>query len=110
MQTESHRPGKITIDLIQFVGQLMSTFKNLLKRMSKLCDLRLIDQVLEKYEANSLMDVISLQLNKSMKEFTAINLTVNHCPFQQIAILSNLKVSPFIRSLAVIEQLLQLFF
>lgn len=74
----------------------MSTFKKLLTRMSKLCDLILVDLVLEKYEANSLMDVISLQLNQSMKEFTAINLTVNHCPFQQVAMLSNLKVGPFI--------------
>lgn len=60
--------------------------------MRKLCDLQLVDLVLEKYEANSLMDLISLCLNQTLKELVAINLTISHCPLQQIGMLSNLKV------------------
>lgn len=61
--------------------------------MPKLCELELVDLVLERYEANSLMDQISIGLSQSLKVLSIINLTTNHCPLQQISMLSNLEVS-----------------
>lgn len=62
--------------------------------MQKLGDLELIDLVLEKYEANSLMDQLSLSL-QSLKQISIINLTLNHCPIQQIMMISNLEVGQY---------------
>lgn len=69
----------------------MGSFKKLLPKMPKLIELELIDLVLEKYEANSLMDQLSLCL-QSLKQISIINLTLNHCPAQQIMMISNLEV------------------
>lgn len=73
-------------------GELMGSFKKLLPKMQKLRELELNDLVLEKYEANRLMDQMSLCLH-SLKQVTLTNLTINHCPLQQITMLSNLKVN-----------------
>lgn len=61
--------------------------------MEKLHELKLIDLVLERYQANSLMDAISLRLNHTLNELTLVNLTACHCTVQQIGTLDNLKVS-----------------
>lgn len=71
----------------------MCSFKKMLSEIKKLRELELIDFVLEKYEANSLMDHISLCLNQCLRKFSIINLTINHCPLQQISMLSNLEVN-----------------
>lgn len=60
--------------------------------MKRLSDLELVDLVLIKYEANGLMDLIGMHLNRTLKEFACINLTINHCPIHQIGMLYNLKV------------------
>lgn len=60
--------------------------------MEKLNDLALVDLVLMKYEANSLLDLIGMHLNRTLKQFTCINLTINHCPIHQIGMLYNLQV------------------
>lgn len=70
----------------------MGSFKRLLPKMPKLNELELIDLVLEKYEANSLMDQLSLCL-QSLKQISIINLTLNHCPIQQIMMISTLEVN-----------------
>ncbi|XP_031622465.1 uncharacterized protein LOC116340235 [Contarinia nasturtii] len=85
------------IKLFGIGGQLIGSFKKLLSKMPNLCELELVDLVLERYEANSLMDQISIGLSQSLKVLSIINLTVNHCPLQQISMLSNLeilKISP----------------
>lgn len=79
--------------IVLFLGQLIGSFKKLLPKMQKLCDLELVDLLLERYEANSLMDQMSISLNHSLKVLSAVNLTINHCPLQQIAMMSNLEVS-----------------
>lgn len=77
---------------ILIAGQLIGSFKKLLLTMKKLCDLELVDLVLIKYEANSLMDSIGLHLNRTIKQFSCTNLTLNHCPIHQIGMLYNLQV------------------
>lgn len=71
---------------------MIGSFKKLLLTMKKLCDLALVDLVLVTYEANSLMDLISMHLNRTLNEFSCINLTINHCPIHQIGMMYNLKV------------------
>lgn len=60
--------------------------------MENLTELKLTDLVLDRYEANSLMDRASICLNQSLKQFKAINFTLNHCPLRQIGMLFNLEV------------------
>lgn len=72
----------------------MNSFKQMLSETKKLREFELFDLVLDKYEANSLMDHICLCLNQSIKILSVINLTINHCPLQQVSMLTNLEVMP----------------
>lgn len=60
--------------------------------MQKLRELELVDLVLERFEANGLMDQMAINLSQSLKVLSVVNFTINHCPLQQIAMMSNLEV------------------
>lgn len=80
-------------------GQLIGSFKKLLLTMKNLCDLTLVDLVLVTYEANSLMDLIGMHMNRTLKQLSCVNLTTNHCSIHQIGMLYNLKVTSVCREI-----------
>ncbi|XP_055317479.1 F-box only protein 39 [Sitodiplosis mosellana] len=80
------------IKLFGIGGQVIGSFRKLLPKMQKLCQLELVDLVLERYEANKLLDQMSISLSHSLKLLSAVNLTNFHCPLQQIAMMSNLEI------------------
>lgn len=71
---------------------MIGSFKKLLLTLKNLCDLTLVDLVLVRYEANSLMDLIGMHMSRTLKLLSCINLTTNHCSIHQIGMLYNLQV------------------
>lgn len=54
--------------------------------------LKLTDLVLERFDANHLLDRISQVSSRSLLRLELINLTTVHCPMTQIGMLTNLQV------------------
>lgn len=75
-----------------FSGEITTALKNLLSNLQSLKEVILTDLILERFEANRLMDHVSFSLYNKIDKIALINLTVNHCPLLQLNMFSNLKV------------------
>lgn len=65
---------------------------NLLSNLQSLNELALMNLAVERFEANRLLDRLSVALSTKIKRLTLINVTANHCSLPQIAMFSNLEV------------------
>ena len=73
-------------------GQLLKALKALLYEMHALKTLKLIDFMLERYEAKHLFDKVLESCNMNLKTLCLINLTYTHCPILHTGLFFNLKV------------------
>lgn len=73
-------------------GQLVASLKQLCSHLPMLSYLELIDLVLQRYEANHLMDEVSRVCSRSLCILSSINITTVHCPLLQIGLMDKLKV------------------
>lgn len=73
-------------------GQLLTTLKQLLYELNKLQILRLIDLMLERYEAKHLLDEVLESCSMGLKELCLVNVTNTHCPIMHVGLFFNLKV------------------
>jgi F-box protein 39 len=73
-------------------GQLLKTLKCLLFELDKLKSLRLIDLMLERYEAKHLLDEVLESCNLVLKELCLVNITNTHCPIMHAGLFFNLNV------------------
>lgn len=73
-------------------GQLLKTLKSLLFELDKLKTLRLIDLMLERYEAKHLLDEVLESGSMAVNELCLINVTNTHCPIMHVGLFFNLRV------------------
>lgn len=74
------------------IGLIVTALMNLLSNIHNLNELALKNLVVERFEANRLLDRLSVALSTKIKRLTLVNLTENHCSLPQIAMFSNLEV------------------
>lgn len=73
-------------------GQLLKALKALLYELNNLKTLRLIDLMLERYEAKHLLDEVLESCSMVLKELCLVNVTSTHCPIMHIGLFFNLRV------------------
>lgn len=73
-------------------GQLLKTLKTLLYELNRLRSLKLIDLMLERFEAKHLLDEVLESCNFVLQELYLINVTNTHCPIMHTGLFFNLKV------------------
>ncbi|CRL05674.1 CLUMA_CG018707, isoform A [Clunio marinus] len=73
-------------------GQLLKTLKGLLYELNKLKTLKLVDLMLERYEAKHLLDEVLESCNMVLKELVLINVTNTHCPIMHVGLFFNLQI------------------
>lgn len=73
-------------------GQLLKTLKTLLFELTKLKTLKLVDLMLERYEAKHLLDEVLESCSMVLRELCLINLTATHCPIMHAGLFFNLRV------------------
>lgn len=71
-------------------GELLKTFKTLLYELPKLKCLKIIDLMLERYEAKHLLDEV-LESNE-LKQLVLVNVTSTHCPIMHVGLFFHLKI------------------
>lgn len=74
-------------------GQLLKGLKELLQRLTDLHTLKLIDFVLERFEANHLLDEVVCSCCTKMRVLNLVNVTTMHCPIMHVGLFLNLQVS-----------------
>lgn len=73
-------------------GQLIASLKKMCSHLLHLKYLKLTDLVLERFDANHLLDEISRVCNQGLTQLELINITTLHCPMTQIGMFENLQV------------------
>lgn len=73
-------------------GEMLRTLKILMSKLSKLQNLKLTDLVLERFEANRLLDEIAENCHFTLRHLNIVNVTVVHCPILHIGCFFNLQV------------------
>ncbi|EDW48661.1 GM21995 [Drosophila sechellia] len=73
-------------------GQLLRVLKELLLRLTDLHTLKLVDFVLERYEANHLLDEVVCSCCTKMRVLNLVNVTTMHCPIMHVGLFLNLQV------------------
>ncbi|XP_055388355.1 F-box/LRR-repeat protein 3, partial [Condylostylus longicornis] len=73
-------------------GQLLQVLKNLLSKFRNLKILKLVDLVLDYYEANHLLDEVLDSCCTVLIYLNLVNITIIHCPILHIGLFLNLKV------------------
>lgn len=73
-------------------GQLLQTLKGLLFELNKLRRLKLVDLMLERYEAKHLLDEVLESCNMTLQELCLMNITNTHCPIMHTGLFFNVKV------------------
>ncbi|XP_055920996.1 F-box only protein 39 [Eupeodes corollae] len=73
-------------------GQLLKCLKNLMTQLTQLRVLKLIDFVLERYEANHLLDEVLDSCFSHMRVLNLVNVTTTHCPIMHVGLFANLRV------------------
>lgn len=74
-------------------GQMLKGLKDLLSKLRYLRVLRLVDFVLENYEAKHLLDEVLDACCTTMKVLNIVNVTTHHCPIMHVGLFINLQVS-----------------
>lgn len=83
----------LSISIFIRIGQLLNALKQLLSTLQRLETLKLIDLVLERYQANHLFDTIHKNCLATLKALHIINVTTVHCPILDIGLFLNLQVN-----------------
>lgn len=91
---------------IKCLGSIVTALIKLLSISHNLTELILVDLAVERYEANRLLDHLSITLNQRLKRLSLINLTNNHCFLTQIAMFSNLQVYRIQNTNGIVETVL----
>lgn len=73
-------------------GQLLKGLKELLQRLTDLHTLKLVDFVLERFEANHLLDEVVCSCCTKMRVLNLVNVTTTHCPIMHVGLFLNLQV------------------
>lgn len=73
-------------------GQLLKTLKSLLFELNELKTLKLVDLMLERFEAKHLLDEVLESCSMALKALCLINVTNTHCPIMHTGLFFNLKV------------------
>lgn len=73
-------------------GQLLKTLKALLFELNRLKRLKLIDLMLERYDAKHLLDEVLESCNFVLKHLVLVNVTKLHCPILHAGLFFNLQV------------------
>lgn len=74
-------------------GQLLKGLKELMLRLTDLHTLKLVDFVLERFEANHLLDEVVCSCCTKMRVLNLVNVTTTHCPIMHVGLFLNLQVS-----------------
>lgn len=74
-------------------GQLLKGLKQLLSKLRDLRTLKLIDFVLERFEAKHLLDEVLEACCTKMRVLNLVNVTTTHCPIMHVGLFINLQVS-----------------
>ncbi|XP_032596900.1 uncharacterized protein LOC6568986 [Drosophila grimshawi] len=88
----SQRNDPEGIKLFGTGGQLLKGLKELMLRLSDLHTLKLIDFVLERFEANHLLDEVVCSCCTKMRVLNLVNVTTTHCPIMHVGLFLNLQV------------------
>ncbi|XP_075166928.1 F-box only protein 39 [Haematobia irritans] len=72
-------------------GQLLKGLKDLLSQLTDLRTLKLIDFVLERYEAKHLLDEVLDACCTKMRVLNIVNVTSLHCPIMHVGLFLNLQ-------------------
>lgn len=75
-----------------FLGQIITLLVKLMQTLNAITDLQITNLMMERYEANKLMDTISIHINRTIKKLSLINLTMNHCRLHQLDMFTKLEV------------------
>lgn len=81
-----------SIKLFGTGGQLLAALKRLMTNLTNLQTLKLVDLMLERYEANHLLDEVLESCCLVLKRLYLINVTMVHCPIMHIGLFLNLQV------------------
>lgn len=81
-----------SIKLFGTGGQLLASLKRLMTNLTNLQTLKLVDLMLERYEANHLLDEVLESCCLVLKRLYLINVTMVHCPIMHIGLFLNLQV------------------
>lgn len=81
-----------SIKLFGTGGQLLAALKRLMYNLPHLQTLKLVDLMLERYEANHLLDEVLEACCLVLKRLHLINVTMVHCPVMHIGLFLNLQV------------------
>lgn len=73
-------------------GQLLKGLKDLLSQLTNLRTLKLVDFVLERYEAKHLLDEVLDACCTKMRVLNLVNVTSLHCPIMHVGLFLNLQV------------------
>ncbi|XP_036334720.1 uncharacterized protein LOC118745302 [Rhagoletis pomonella] len=73
-------------------GQLLKGLKELLSKLRDLRTLKLIDFVLERFEAKHLLDEVLESCCTKMRVLNLVNVTTTHCPIMHVGLFINLQV------------------
>lgn len=76
-------------------GQLLKGLKDLLSQLTNLRTLKLVDFVLERYEAKHLLDEVLDACCTKMRVLNLVNVTSLHCPIMHVGLFLNLQVRNF---------------
>lgn len=74
-------------------GQLLKGLKELMLRLTDLHTLKLVDFVLERFEANHLLDEVVCSCCTKMRVLNLVNVTTTHCAIMHVGLFLNLQVS-----------------
>lgn len=73
-------------------GSLLKTLKCLMVELNKLRNLKLINLMLERYEAKHLLDEVLESCQMVIQNLCLVNVTSTHCPIMHVGLFLNLKV------------------
>ncbi|KAL9918892.1 F-box only protein 39 [Glossina fuscipes fuscipes] len=73
-------------------GQMLKGLKDLLSKLRYLRVLKLVDFVLENYEAKHLLDEVLDACCTTMKVLNIVNVTTHHCPIIHVGLFINLQI------------------
>ncbi|XP_058065276.1 uncharacterized protein LOC131214943 [Anopheles bellator] len=81
-----------SIKLFGTGGQLLAALKRLMYCLTNLTSLSLVDLMLERYEANHLLDEVLESCCLVLRRLCLVNVTSVHCPIMHIGLFLNLQV------------------
>lgn len=88
----AHTDDPESIKLFGTGGQMLASIKKFMALITQLKTLKLVDLMLERYEANHLLDEVLESSCMSLKALHLVNVTMYHCPIMHVGLFLNLQV------------------